>query len=62
MSISGALLGEDRVEVGIPEQLGIMENLHDEGDGGDISHVGGVGDASTADEDATDTAEGISDA
>ena len=59
---SGALLGEVRVEVGDLEALGIVENLHDEGDRGDVNHVGGFGGTGTASKDATDALEDIGDA
>jgi len=49
---SDALLGE----AGNPEELGAMEHVHDEGDGGDISHIGGFSGAGTASDDTPDTA------
>jgi len=42
--------------------FGVVENLHNEGDWSDVSHIGGVGGARTASEDAADAAEGVSDA
>ena len=44
------------------EALGIVEDLHDEGDGGDISHVGAFGGAGAPDQDATEAPESVGDA
>ena len=41
------------------EVLGVVEDLHDEGDRGGISHVGGVSDTTATSDDATNMAEGI---
>jgi hypothetical protein len=52
----------NRVEVGMLEVLGLVEDLHDEGDGGDVSHIGGIGGDRTAGDDAADAVEDVSDA
>ena len=41
------------------EELGAVEDLHGEGNGGDISPTGGFGCAGTASDDAADAAEGV---
>ena len=55
------LLG-DRVEVDMPEALGLVAELQDKGDGDGVSHVGRFGRASTARDDAADAVEGVNDA
>jgi len=49
-------------EVGVLEELGAVEDLHDEGYGGDVSQIGGFGGAGTASDDAADAFEGVGDA
>jgi hypothetical protein len=62
MGLRSSGVGEVRVEVGVLEVLGVVEGLHDEGDGGDVSHVRGSSGTSTADKDAADALEDVGDA
>ena len=65
MNSGYALLGKGRVKVRVRETLGAVEDLHDEGDRGGVSHVNGIGDVgvgSTASEDTAGAAEGVGNA
>ena len=44
------------------EELGVVKDLRDEGDGSGVTHVGGFGGAGTAGQDPTGVAEDVSDA
>ena len=48
--------------VGVLEAFGVVEDLHDEGDGGDVSHVGGFGGTGTASDDPAKVVEDVGDA
>lgn len=48
--------------MGVLGALGSVEGLRDEGDGGDVGDVGGFGDATTANDNASEAAKGIGDA
>ena len=48
--------------MGVLEALGVVEDLHYERDGGDVTHVAGIGVAGTASKDAAEAATDVGDA
>ena len=48
--------------MGVLEELGVVKDLRDEGDGSDVTHVGGFGGAGAAGQDPTGVAEDVGDA